>query len=112
MVNRHNSDSIAFYKNMGLESIRNPIGAMMKRVFKQGKAGAQAGIPKAVFPLRAQRRPVLKRRFTLEGAGFSALPLCSWRRAKTATGIGVSASAVRTGQNSLCHGPMGFRIDS
>ena len=84
----------------------------MERIFTQGKASAQAGIPKAVFPLRAQRRPVVKRRLTLEGTGFSALPLCSWRRAKTAAGIGISASAVRTGQNPLCHGPMGFRIGS
>ncbi len=84
----------------------------MERIFTQGKAGEQAGIPKVVFPLFAKRRPVLKRRLTPEGTGFSALPLCSWRRAKTTVGIGISASAVRTGQKTLCHGPMGFRIGS
>ncbi len=33
---------------------------MIAQIFAQGKADTQVGIPTAVFPLRAQRRPAQK----------------------------------------------------
>jgi len=58
--------------------------------------GARAwGIPKAVFPMRAQQSPGAKIHATLLGTAFSALP-----------------PPCGQAQNSLCHGQTNFEIGS
>ena len=75
--------------------------------------GARAwGIPKAVFPMRAQQSPGAKIHATLLGTAFSALPRRSRRGAKTAEGIDPSPPPCGQAQNSLCHGQTNFEIGS
>jgi hypothetical protein len=84
---------------------------MIVRIFRRSQAGAQAGIPAAVFPLRAQRRAAGKGAQP-EGRLRSALPRRYRRGGKTTAGIAALSVALRAGQIARRHARLGFRIGS